>query len=73
MKTIKGFNIKRSFIILIPENSFELGIVVLIIPNKMLLVILTSTFTFNIGWDPKNPVFQFVPISNTQCYEWVKF
>ena len=24
------------------------------------------------GWDPKNPVFQFVPISNTQCLFWNK-
>ena len=31
LKTVKGFNIERTpFIILIPENSFKLGIVVLV-------------------------------------------
>ena len=30
-KTVKGFNIERTpFVILIPENSFKLGIVVLV-------------------------------------------
>ena len=36
LKTVKGFNIIRTpFIILIPENSFKLGIVVLVMLYKM--------------------------------------
>ena len=35
--------------------------------NKMLVIVFTMTFTLDMGRDPKNPVFQFVPISNTQC------
>ena len=42
-------------------------IVVLVMFNKMLVIFLLSTFTLDIGRDLKNPVFQFLPISNTQC------
>ena len=36
MKTVEGFNLKRTpSIILIQENSFKLGIVVLVMLNKM--------------------------------------
>ena len=39
LKTVKGFYIKRTpFLILIPENSFKLGIVVLGMLNKMLVI-----------------------------------
>jgi len=39
MKTIKGFNIKRTpFIILFPEISLKLGIVILGMLNKMLVI-----------------------------------
>ena len=45
LKTAKGFNIKRThFIILIPENGFKLGIVVLVMLNKMLVIIFTIDF-----------------------------
>ena len=37
--------------------------------NKMLVIVFLSTFILDMGRDPKNPVFQFVPISNTQCLE----
>ena len=47
LKTVKGFNTKRtSFIILIPENSFKLRIVVLVMLNKMLVIDLTFGFYF---------------------------
>ena len=53
LKTAKGFNIKRTpFIILIPENSFKLGTVVLVMLNKMLVIGLISFCSH---------------ISNTQC------
>jgi len=36
LKTVKGFNIKRTtFMILFSENSFNLGIVVIVMLNKM--------------------------------------
>ena len=39
LKTVKGFNIKRTpFLILITENSFRLGIVVIVMLNKMLVI-----------------------------------
>ena len=42
MKTVKGFNIKRTpFIILISENSFKLGIVVLVMLNKIMVIVFT--------------------------------
>ena len=58
LKTVKGFNIKRIpfFKILIPENSFKLGIVVLVMLNKMLVIVLLSTYSFDMDWDPKNTV-----------------
>ena len=37
LKTVEGFN--TTFIILIPENSFKLGIVVLVMLNKMLVIV----------------------------------
>ena len=53
LKTVKGFKIKGSlFINLIPENSFKLGIIVLVMLNKMLVLVYTSTFTLDIDWDP---------------------
>ena len=40
LKTVTGFSIKRTpFIILISENSFKLGIVVLVMLNKMLFIV----------------------------------
>ena len=57
LKTVKGFNIKRTpFIILILENSLKFGIVVLVMLNKMLVIVLLSNFTFDMGQDPKNPI-----------------
>ena len=45
LKTVKGFNTKRtSFIILIPENSFKFGIVVLVMLNNMLVLDFTIDF-----------------------------
>ena len=45
LKTVKDFNIKRTpCIILIPENSFNMGIVVLIMLNKMLVLDFTIDF-----------------------------
>ena len=37
LKTVEGFN--TTFIILIPENSFKLGIVVLVMLNNMLVIV----------------------------------
>ena len=65
-KTVKSFNLKITpFIILTLDNSLEFEIVVLVILNKMLVVV----FDFYSGYGPRSqsPVFQFVPISNTQC------
>ena len=68
LKTVKSFNINRTpFIILIPKNILKLGFVVLFMLNKMLVIVFFSTFTLDMGWDSKNPVYQFVPISNIQC------
>ena len=66
LKTVKGFNLKNSYYNLIPETSFKFGIVVLVMLNKRLVIVLLSIFTLDTGRDPKNPVFQFVPISNTK-------
>ena len=50
LKTVKGFYIKRtSFIISIPENTFKLGIVVLVILYKMLSMVLIIDFDFRYG------------------------
>ena len=39
-ETVKGFNIKRTtFIILILDNNLKLGIVVHVMPNKMLVMV----------------------------------
>ena len=47
LKTVKGFYIKRNpFLILIPDNSFKLGIVVFLMLNKMLNIDLTFGFYF---------------------------
>ena len=35
--------------------------------NEMLVIDFTIDFTLDMGRDHKNPVFQFVPISKTQC------
>ena len=45
-----------------------MGIVALFMFNKMLVIVFTIAFTLDMGRDPKKPVFQFVPISNTQYY-----
>ena len=39
LKTFKSFNIKTPFIILIPENSFKLGIAFFVMLNKMLVIV----------------------------------
>ena len=50
LKTLKCFNLKRTpSIILIPENSFKLGIVVLVLPNKMFVIDLTIDFYSRYG------------------------
>jgi len=50
LKTVKGLNIERTpFIILIPENNFKLGIVVLVIINKMLAIFLIIDFYSRYG------------------------
>ena len=63
LKTVKRFNIKRTPLIIFILKSLKLGIVVLVMFNKMLVIV----FILEMGRDPKNPVFQFVPISNTHC------
>ena len=50
LKSVNGFNIKRThFIILIPENSFKLGIVVLVILIKMLVIVFIIDFYSRYG------------------------
>ena len=67
LKKVKGFNIKRtSFKILISEKSFKLGIVVLVILYNIVFIVIVFTLNMQ-GRDPNNLVFQFVPISDTQC------
>ena len=44
------------------QNIFKLGIVVLERLNKMLVIVFDINFFLNIGQNPKNSVFQFVPI-----------
>ena len=71
LKMVKRFNIKGTpIIIFILKKSLKLGIVVLVMLNKVLVIVFFSTFTLDMGWDSKNPVYQFVPISNIQCYKW---
>ena len=71
LKAVKSFNINITpFIILISKKSLKLGIVVLVMLNKVLVIVFFSTFILDMGWDSKNPVYQFVPISNIQCYKW---
>ena len=54
LETIKGFNIKGNPLInLIKENSFKLGINVLVILNKLLVIVFTICFTLDMDWDPK--------------------
>ena len=54
LKTVQGFNIKITpFINSIPENSFKLGIIVLVMLNKMLAIVFTICFTLDMDWDPK--------------------
>ena len=56
LKTAKGFNIKRTpFIILIPENSFKLGIVVLVMLKKMLVIVLIIDFYSGYGPGSQKP------------------
>ena len=53
-------------------KSLKLEIVVLVMLNKILIIVLLSTFTLEMGRDPKNQVYWFVPISNTQCQRLTK-
>ena len=43
LKTVKGFNIKRTPFI-IQESSFKLGIVVLVMLKKLLVIVLIIDF-----------------------------
>ena len=61
LKTVKEFNIKRTPIIILIKKVKWLYLSCLI---KQFLL---STYTLDMGRDSKNPVFQFVPISNTHC------
>ena len=50
LKRAKGFNMKRTpIIILIPENSYKFGIVVIVILNKMLAFVLIIDFYSRYG------------------------
>ena len=51
LKTVKGFFLKKKtpFVILNPENSFYLGIVVLVILNKMLVIVINIDFCSRYG------------------------
>ena len=67
LKTVKRFDIIRTpILILIPENSFKLGIVVLVMLNKMLVGRFNHRLLLWI-WAGilKNSVYKFVPITNT--------
>ena len=52
LKTVKRFNIKRTLIIILIKKSLILGIVVLVMFNKMLVIVLLPTFTVDMGRDP---------------------
>ena len=57
--------LKTPFMILIYENSLKFGIVVIVMLNKMLVIVLLSTCSLDMGRGIlKNRVFQFVPVSN---------
>jgi len=65
LKPVKRFNIKKNFYYNFDyKKSLKLGIVVLVMFNKMLVIVY---FTLDMGRDPKNHAFQFVPISDTHC------
>jgi len=50
LKTVKGFNIKRTpFIILISENSCKFGIVILVMMNVGSSIIIDSYFQYGPG------------------------
>jgi len=66
-KTVKRVNSKRTPIIILILKSLKLGIAVLVMFNKMLVIVLIIDFYSVYGPGSKNPVFQFVPISITQC------
>ena len=72
-KTVKRVNSKRTPIIILILKSLKLGIAVLVMFNKMLVIVLIIDFYSVYGPGSKNPVFQFVPISITQCKKWAKF
>ena len=65
----QGLSYKKTpFMILIQENSLKFGIVVIVMLTIMLVIVFTIDFySQNLCRDPKTPVFQFVPIFNTQC------
>ena len=63
MKQVKRLNIKNSYYNFDLKKNLKLGIVVLVMFNKMLVIVFIIDF-FS-GYGPG--VFQFVPISNTEC------
>ena len=64
LKTVKSFNIKITPIIILIKTNFKLGIVVLVMFNKMLFIVFT--IDFYTGYEPgsQKPSLSF---SNTQC------
>ena len=66
LKTAKGFDKKNSFYNLDSrENSFILGIVVLVQINKILVIVFIIDFIS--GYGSGSHIVHFVSISNTQC------
>ena len=63
----KPDNVLKIIINLIYKKSLKLGIVVLVMFNKMLVMVCIIDFYSGYGPGSRNLVFQFVPISNTQC------
>ena len=56
LKTVKGFNIKRTtFIILTLENNFKLGMVVFVMLNKMLIKVFINDFYSRYGLGSQKP------------------
>ena len=56
LKTVKSFTIKRTpIIILISDNNFKLGIVVLVMLNKMLVTVFIIDFCSEYGPGSQKP------------------
>ena len=56
LKTVEKFNIKRTpFIILIAENNFKMGIVVIVMLNKLLVKVLAIDFYSRYELESKKP------------------